>query len=252
MSTPNTFAKTTPKAPGRFRLPDIPEKHPDDMTSSKQIAETSNMGRLKAHLDRPETTIVSGERYVCASPGALRRYPDLLVAFGVDPERYEADNGYIILEQGKAPDLVLEIASSHTGHVDVGVKRDFYEGLGISEYWRFDQTPDGRWHGARLAGDILVDGRYVAMEIEELPEGVLQGYSPTLNLHLRWEDGWLVFRDSATGQPIASLESERARADTAEARADTAEARADAERARADSAEARIRELEARLDRSEE
>ena len=95
MSTPETFAKTTPKAPGRFRLPDIPEKHPDDMTSSKQLAQGGNQGRLESYLGHPESTIVSGERYVCAAPGAPMRYPDLLVALGADPELYEADNGYV-------------------------------------------------------------------------------------------------------------------------------------------------------------
>ena len=243
MSTPDTFAKTA-QAPGRFRLPDIPEKHPDDMTSSKQLAETGNMDRLKVHLDHPEATIVSGERYVCAAPGGPRRYPDLLVAFSVDPERYEADNGYVALHQGKPPDLVLEIASSHTGYVDVGVKRDFYERLGIPEYWRFDQTPTGQWHGARLAGSILVEGQYEPIEIEELPGGSLQGYSPGLNLYLRWVAGILVFYDPATGQPIASLESERARAELERQARETAETRANA-------AEARIRELEARLNAAE-
>ena len=89
------------------------------------------------------------------------RYPDLLVAFGVAPEAYRESNGYVIEEQGKPPDWVLEI----TGRNDVGEKRDFYERLGIGEYWRFDHTPDGRWHGARLAGDRLVDDEYVAIEI---------------------------------------------------------------------------------------
>ena len=35
-------------------------------------------------------------------------YPDLLVAFDVDPAAYEASNGYVIAEQGKPPDFVLE------------------------------------------------------------------------------------------------------------------------------------------------
>ena len=77
------------------------------------------------------------------------------------------------------------------------------------------------------------------MEIEELPGGVLRGYSRALNLNLRWEEGRLVFRDPATGEPIASLESERRGRFVAESRADTAEARVEIERARADSAEAR-------------
>ena len=72
-----------------------------------------------------------------------------------------------------------------------------------------------------------------------------------LNLHVRWEHGELLWIDQATGQPIATLEDERARAETSEVRARQegdarvqAEARADAERGRADSAEARVRELE--------
>ena len=40
------------------------------------------------------------------------RYPDLLVAFGVDPAAYKASNAYVISEQGKPPDFVLE---SHRG-----------------------------------------------------------------------------------------------------------------------------------------
>ena len=37
--------------------------------------------------------------------------PDLLVALRADPETYRENNGYIISDQGKPPDFVLEIAS---------------------------------------------------------------------------------------------------------------------------------------------
>ena len=107
-----------------------------------------------------------------------------MVAFGVKPETYLEDNGYIISEQGKPPDLVLEIASEATGHNDIGEKREFYERLGIPEYWRFDKT--GRYHRTRLAADQLVQGRYEPIEIEEVEGGVLQGRSAILNLNWRW------------------------------------------------------------------
>ena len=84
--------------------------------------------------------------------------PDLLIAFNVEPETYRENNGYIISEQGKPPDFVLEIASRSTGQHDVVDKRPAYAGLGIPEYWRFDET--GEFQGTRLAGDRLVDGRY--------------------------------------------------------------------------------------------
>ncbi len=263
MTTSDT-ATSKLKARGRFRLPDPPEREPDEVTQCDQLFHRGLSAALALHLGNPETTLVAADRWVV--PDAVfdksrGRYPDLLVAFGVDPALYRENNGYIVSEQGKAPDWVLEVASESTGEADVRVKREYYRSLGIGEYWRFDHTPDGRWHGARLAGDRLVDGEYVAIEIGTLADGSLQGYSPALNLHLRWVQGELAFHDPATGQPIATLESERLRADlelsarlAAEAqviaetsRADSAETECAAERVRADNAEARVRELEERL-----
>jgi len=263
VTTANTSASSkTPQAPGRFRLPDIPQREPDEVTQFDHIAKTGNAHYLAQHLGHPETTLVEADRWIApdaAFDKRRARYPDLLVAFGADPAAYRASNGYVVEEQGKAPDFVLEVASESTGEHDVGDKRDYYESLGIGEYWRFDET--GEHHGTRLAGDLLADGRYEPIDIEELPGGALQGYSRALGLYLRWEEGRLVFRDPATGEPIATLESERRGRVQAEARADTerelrvqAEARADGEQegrieaeARADTAEARNQELEEEL-----
>ena len=43
MTTLKTTAKTS-RAGSRFRLPDIPEKHPDDMTSFKAPCRNGNLG----------------------------------------------------------------------------------------------------------------------------------------------------------------------------------------------------------------
>ena len=238
MTTRDTFAKTTKtsQAPGRFRLPDPPERELDEVTRFDHLFRSGNSHHLAVHLGKPETTLVVADRWVCADTNfnkARARVPDLLVAFDVDPQIYEANNGYIAWEQGKPPDFVLEVASVSTAHVDTGDKRVYYADLGIPEYWRFDKT--GEYHGARLAGDSLVGGEYVAMPIEELPDGSLQGYSAALGLNIRWEEGEIVFYDPDTGRRIATFEDER-------------EARVAAE-ARAASAEARVRELEELLRR---
>ena len=229
-------------------FPDPPEDPEDKMTSFDHLTITGSAHYLAIHLDNRETTLVAGEHYLALAPTrslAGVRYPDLLVAFGVDPEAYRRSNAYVISEQGKAPDFVLEVASRSTGRVDVGEKRDDYARLGITEYWRFDET--GEYHGARLAGDRLVEGRYEPIPIETVSDGVLQGYSPALNLYLRWEGGALVFHDPATGRPIASLEGERQARAAAEAHAEAQQVRADTEQARAEAAEARVQELEERL-----
>jgi hypothetical protein len=225
----------TPPVPGRFRLPDIPEREPDEVTQFDQLFKTGGSHSLAIHLGNPETTLVEADRWLIAEPGAFRelaRYPDLLVAFDADPELYEASNGYIVSEQGKPPDFVLEVASPSTASEDTGPKIDDYATLGALEYWLFDKT--GEYHGTRLAGYRLGDdGRYHAVEMGVDTAERVQGHSAALGVSLRWERGQLVFCDPGTDRPIATLADERARADEAEARAEAAEAR--------------VRELEARL-----
>ena len=222
------------KSPGRSRLPDPPPREPDEMTQYDHLFKTGNARYLAIHLGNPDSTLVEADRWIIGDPSEDRsraRRPDLLVAFRVDPTAYEASNGYIVSEQGKPPDFVLEVASESTAETDVGAKRDDYAALGILEYWRFDKA--GAFHGTKLAGDQLVDGVYQPVPIDELDNGSLEGHSVALSLNLRWERDELVFYDPATGKPIVTLEDERARADSEH------EARV--------AAEARIHELEQQL-----
>ena len=247
---------TTAQHRPKYRLPDRPEREPDDMTSFKQLADTSIIEPLRHHLGRRATTLITGEQYLCdiVRPKlAGARYPDLLIAFNADLEAHRSSNGYIISEQGKPPDFVLEIASESTGKVDTGRKRRDYANMGIPEYWRFDETGDH--HGTRLAGDRLVGSQYHPLTIEETEDGALQGYSPALNLLLRWEMGLLKWHDPETGQHIATYVEEReARIREREARIRERDARIQAQEAARQErearlqAEARARELEALLE----
>ena len=161
--------------------------------------------------------------------------PDLLIAFNADPLAYRESNGYVISEQGKPPDFVMEIASRSTGGQDVEGKRPGYAALGIPEYWRFDET--GEFHGTKLAGDRLVGGSYAPIRIETVGDGVLQGYSAVLNLFIRWANGELGWHDPATGRHIL--------------RYNDLLNLADSEREARLQAEDRIRELEEELARRE-
>ena len=247
-----TTAKS-PKSPASFRLPDPPSAPDQKMTAAKHLGSTGNAHHIALYLGSPQTTIVGLERYLTLIPTSERAdmtgvlYPDLLVAFNVDPITYEAHNGYVISEQGKPPDFVLEIASRSTGQTDTTEKRAAYAELGIAEYWRFDET--GQFHGARLAGDLLVDRRYEPIEITELPDGNLKGRSAVLGLELRWTDGYLGWHDPDTGDHIATFATEReGRLAEREGRLAEREGRL-AERQARVQAEARVRELEAELQR---
>ena len=260
VKTPPAPAPTP--TPARFRFPDPPEREPDEMTSIKYLYMEGSGLHLKRHLGNRDTTLVTADFWVARGPrpGTLGlRRPDLLIAFDVDLAAYDATGGYLISEQGKPPDFVLEVASESTAHVDVAQKPADYAALGIPEYWRFDAT--GKFHHTRLAGDQLVDGHYEPIPIEELPDGSLQGYSAVLNLYLRAEQDGLGWYDPETGQHIPTFDDKHeaqlraeARVEQAEAHVEQAEARAEQERAarleaeaRTDEAEARNRELEEEL-----
>ena len=240
----NRDAQASTQTLVRFRLPDPPERHPDEVTSVEYVHGPGNSHFVARHLGNPETTLVSAEYFIMARRGSrpLRR-PDLLIAFNVDPDLYFEQNGYVIADQGKPPDFILEVASPSTARVDTVDKRDDYAAFGVKEYWRFDHT--GESHGTRLAGDRLVGDRYEPIDIVEIAPGVLQGESQALNLWLRWEDGELGWYDPATGEHIPTF-------DSTQAELAAERAAVDAEREARHVAEQRVRELEAELRRLRE
>ena len=248
MRTADTRANTNgngiavmPRVESYFVFPDPPERNPDEkMTTFDHLTINGNAHHLALHLGSPESTLVVGDRYlslVVTGDMSGLRYPDLLVAFDVDPVAYTKRKAYVIAEQGKPPDFILEVASRSTGRIDTGAKRSDYESLGVLEYWRFDET--GEHHGTRLAGDRLVDGRYDPIAISEVEDGALEGYSAALNLNLRWESGYLKWHDPETRRQIATFESER------EGRLREREARL-REQARAEALESELRRLRSR------
>ena len=132
-----TTAKTPKLQDDEFQLPE-PEKTQDEkMTASRHLSLTGGAHYLAQHLGKPETTVVGSDLYLAPVPPAQLEsmsgvtYPDLFVAFDADPAGYLARNGYVISEQGKPPDFVLEIASRSTGRRDTVDKRISYAALGI-------------------------------------------------------------------------------------------------------------------------
>ena len=220
------------------RFPDFPPR--DDMQNWFYLHESAVGSALAIHL--PNAIVVSEVPVTPSQPrGDDVRIPDLLVSFDSDLALLRGQNGYVIDSQGKAPDFVLEVASRSTGEVDYTDKRRDYERFGIGEYWRFDPS-GGEYHDAALAGDLLVDGVYEPIAIEDLGEGRLRGYSDVLGLYVCWEDGMLRFFDPGTESYLDTHEEERAARMAAQARAREEEAARLA-------AEARMAELEEELRR---
>ena len=229
-------------------LPDIfyeaAEPVEDGMLEGKAMDRITQL--LRERYGEREDVFIStrGKIFICydQTNGNARVAPDLFIAFSVPATTIEENlPNFWIWETGKAPDLVIEAASESTAANDLGDKRRLYEGLGIPEYWRLDPSAEAKSYGERLAGDRLVNGRYVPCETRPGPQGSVRAYSGLLELDFYWDEATgFDLLDPATGRTIALLPA-------AEERADAAETRADAERTRADAAEERVRQLEEEL-----
>ena len=272
MTTKPTTLKTSPNQYAHIEpLPDPPQKL-DGMQESRYIFNARFV--IERHFKNRQDVLINGYGYLCHSTRNRRdwTYPDVIVAFGVDPGAIEARNGYVIDEIGKPPEFVLEVASKSTGEKDYTIKRQRYANLRVSEYWRFDHT-GGKFHDQPLAGDLLINGAYHPIPLQTDPNGTIRGYSPALALELCWQNGRLRFYDPKTQQYLPDEKETANLAETAETRiavesaaraqAETqaatesaartiAEARANAEAAARAQAEARAAEAEAELQRLRE
>lgn len=212
----------------------------------------SVVGSLDIHFRNRPDVRVNGNVFIYYIEGdPSRRFaPDCYVLLNFTDRGMESirhHNTYLLWEVGKAPDFILEIGSESTTEEDLGSKRDLYAELGVTEYWRYDET-GGDFYGEPLVGERLVDGEYQRIELRHERDGSARAHSDVLDLDLWWTDGELRFWDPAAGRWLLSHEEAQARADDEYVRAEEAQARADNEQARADYEQARADDEQARAE----
>ena len=143
--------------------------------------------------------------------------PDVYVVPGA-PEFHR--DTYLLWNEPKGPDFVLEVTSASTRREDEGRKRDIYASLGVSEYFLYD--PRGEYLTPALRGFRLRDGEYRALPaVTVLPGRGVSVASEVLGLTLRdvRHARALRLRDRATGRELLTYEeSEDAREAEAAAR----------------------------------
>ena len=165
--------------------------------------------------------------------------PDVYVVMGA-PTSPPRDT-YMLWNEPKGPDFVLEVTSASTRHNDERRKRDVYAALGVREYFLYD--PRAEYLSPPLQGFRLHEGAYRAVPaVTMLSNRGVAVASEVLGLELRdeREARRLRLHDRAAGEDLLTHEeAEQAREEAERARKEaTAACRA---------AEARVAELEARL-----
>ncbi len=214
---------------------------------------------LETWLEQREDGFVGGNMFVYFSLAQVRNQdfkgPDFFAVLGVPKGERKS---WVVWEEGKGPDVVIELLSESTAAIDKTTKKQLYESqLKVDEYYWFDPFNANDWTGFSLRA-----GRYETIQPDERSRliserlglalvrwtGVYQNVEATW---LRWEtrSGALL----PTPQERANLSEQRAAAATkrAEAEAQRAQAEAEARREaeqRAARAEAELARIRAQLD----
>ena len=158
--------------------------------------------------------------------------PDVYVAVGAPT--FPPRDTYMLWNEPKGPDFVLEVTSASTRRADERRKREVYAELGVREYFLYD--PRAEYLAPPLQGFRLRDGKYRRLPaVTALSNRAVAVASEVLELELRdeREAPRLRLHDRATGEDLLTHE-------------EAERAREEAERV-CRAAEGRVAELEARL-----
>lgn len=195
------------------------------------------------HHFRNDPVYVSGNLLIYYEEGDMKKSvsPDVFIVQGVAKKRRRT---YLIWEEGKTPDFVLEVSSRSTYKDDIEKKKDLYAAvLKVKEYYIYD--PEGEIY-PNFIGFRLIDGTYqeIAFVDSRLPSNVL-------GLDLGERDGILRLYDPGTQQwlqpPPERARKAEAQAEQAHIARQSAEAQAEQAHIARQKAEARAENAEAEL-----
>lgn len=237
----------------------VPELPPTDLVFDDGVPLESNRHRLAmnlliesvyAALKPREDFYASGNMFVYYSLAQIKnrdfRGPDFFVALNVDGKKER--QGWVVWEEdGKYPDVIVELMWKSTANVDLTTKKNIYEQIfNASHYFVFDP-----FDPQSLQGWELQRGQYVQLQPNN--KGWLWCSSLELwlgtwyGLVLQETTDWLRFYFPNEQLVLLPGEQAEVRANQARLRADQIEAKVEAARFRADQAQDEVGRLRAKL-----
>ena len=143
--------------------------------------------------------------------------PDVFVVFGAENR---GRRSYVLWQEPKAPDFVLEILSPSTHRRDREEKPANYAAMGVREYFLYD--PEGEFLTSRVQGFELCEGRYRALPSTLLGNGHHGVLSGVLDLGVYHDPrgGWeepLRWHDPVAGKSLLGWTKEATAREAAEA-----------------------------------
>jgi Uma2 family endonuclease len=220
---------------------------------------------LKTAWARRRDFYVNGNMFVYYSETQVKRNkfrgPDVFVVLNTSRR---VRKSWVVWQEGKLPDVVIELLSDRTRHVDRGEKMRIYSRLWKTpEYYLYDPLSH-EFEGYRLDAH----GKYQRIEPDSAGDLECQWLGLKLGIRHGSFEGertrWLRWLDrkgnvlptaeelarTATGRLKAAkrqAQTAKRQAQTAKRQARTAKGQAERERTRADAAERRLKALEKRI-----
>jgi Uma2 family endonuclease len=191
-------------------------------------AKSSALDALGLHFKTIGRAIYFADDLAVLYPGEKPFSPDILAVLDVEPTEDDEQMAWVVVDEGKGPDLVIEVLHRGDRDKDLVENVERYARHGISEYFVYDRARQ-QIHGYRLPDPGA--SRYQRI----LPQ---HGYcrSTVLGLDLAILENTLRFLSGNATLPLSAdlinrlegmVESLETKADRAQAQADQAQVQAD-------------------------
>jgi Uma2 family endonuclease len=229
MTEPATLAEPVAFEPPVPRPPtqdDLPYRDGIPMETQRHVLQMFLLiDSLALFWDERQDFFVGGNMFVYFSPEQVRthsfRGPDVFVAQGV-PRRER--KSWLVWEEGKGPDVVIELLSQSTASRDRSQKKEIYQDyLRVPEYFWFDPF-SGKW-----AGFVLKGGAYEPLKPDDQDRLISQQLGLVL---VRWEGSyqhiparwlrWSTLEGGILPTPQEQAEAARKEADAVQREAEAA------------------------------
>ena len=223
-------------------------------SDGKPMAETefhlTNMleviGQLKRFFEEAADVYACGNMLMYYVPGDKRKHvsPDIFVVCGIDKRIRE---NYLVWEEGKGPDLVIELTSASTKREDLETKFKLYRDvLKVHEYFLFDPQSEYLAPAPSMQGYRLLNGQYARIR-------PVKGRLPSkvLGLHLERDGTELRLFDPASAKWLRTTSELNTDLQKSEAEIEKTEAELQQTEAELQQTEAELQQTEAELQKTE-
>jgi Uma2 family endonuclease len=195
---------TVSTVPAQAQVVRYPESNGNPITETDKHRRelTAIIEALIAYFGKDPNVYVSGNLMLYYEEGnpSASVSPDVFVVKGVGKQERRI---YKLWEEGKAPDLVIELTSRSTRLEDLGNKRALYSELGVKDYFLYD--PLEEYLKPPLQGYRLRGADYETLRADA--DGKF--HSDILNLHLQIVRGDLrLFNPHSNGYLLTPQEAQ--------------------------------------------